>query len=469
VATVTAPKVIACDTSFTSYASCGVQTRRIGEDLQYGFYVYLEAAPAGAVTITATSASPAAATISAVETVAGGATASVANVTAGGANNGVRFWMSGLTQGADTQVTFTAPGYESVTVPVSIDPSGFVQSTAAISTNSSAANTTLQVYAARLTRGTYAYGERQEPRAGVTASVEVTSSDLNVGTITVSPLTAQTIGDNNDDNWLMTTAFDPVGGGTATLRVIPPAGWDTPVAAFGFGPERVATVTLPRISVNGSYSPSIVRVGEDLQVRVTAALEVAPGSPLTLTATSSNGAIVTITDVENQTGSASDSVSVDSLAFRNLWIQGLQSGATESVTFSAPGYESTTLGVAVDPSGFVTTTADFSISASSADRAIVIYAVRLNSSTLAYQESQEVRGGLVVSVEITSSDPGVGTISDSPIFVQSIADGNVSEAGRTLFDPIAAGQSVIEIVPPLGWHQPANGGTDRLVVVTVTP
>jgi hypothetical protein len=261
-----------------------------------------------------------------------------------------------------------------------------------------------------------------------------------------------------------------VGGGTTTLRVAVPAGWDTPVAGGGFGPERVANVTLPRIAVNGSYSPSLVRVGEDLQIRVTAALEVAPSTPVTMTATSSNGAILLITDVENQTGGVSDSISgLGNTAARNFWIQGLLSGPTESVTFSAPGYESTTINVAVDPSGFVTITADFSISASSADRAIVIYAARLNNSTLAYQESQEVRGGLVVSVDVTSSDVSVGTISDSPIFVQTIADGGVSEAGRTLFDPTAAGQSVIEVVPPPGWHQPTNGSTDRLVVATVTP
>jgi hypothetical protein len=470
VANVTAPKIVVCDTISSTYGACSLFTRRIGEDLQYGLYVYLEEAPAGAVAITATSGSPAAATVSAVETVAGGASASVANVTSGGPSSGVRFWVSGLTQGADTQVTFTAPGYESVTVPVSIDPSGFVQSTSAISTNSSAANTTLQIYAARLVRGSYAYAATQEPRAGVVTSVAVTSSEPSVGTITVSPLTAQTIGDNNDDNWQMATAFDPVGGGTTTLRVAVPAGWDTPVAGGGFGPERVANVTLPRIAVNGSYSPSLVRVGEDLQIRVTAALEVAPSTPVTMTATSSNGAILLITDVENQTGGVSDSISgLGNTAARNFWIQGLLSGPTESVTFSAPGYESTTINVAVDPSGFVTITADFSISASSADRAIVIYAARLNNSTLAYQESQEVRGGLVVSVDVTSSDVSVGTISDSPIFVQTIADGGVSEAGRTLFDPTAAGQSVIEVVPPPGWHQPTNGSTDRLVVATVTP
>jgi hypothetical protein len=470
VATVVAPKIVACDAYFSSYTNCTVSTRRIGEDLQYGLYVYLEAAPAGAVTITATSGSAAAATISAMETVAGGATASVANVTGGGANNGVRFWVSGLTQGADTQLTITAPGYQSVTVPVSIDPSGFVQSTSAISTNSSAANTALQVYAARLARNTYLFAEGQEPRAGVTASVAVTSSDPTVGTITVSPLTAQTIGDNSDDNWQMTTAFDPVSGGTTTLRVVPPAGWDTPAASSGYGTERVATVTLPRIAVGGSYTPTLDRVGEDLQVRVTTALEVAPSSAIEITATSSNGAVLAVTDVENQTGSASDSVSdVNNTATRNFWIQGLQSGSTGSVTFSAPGYQPTTLNVAVDPSGFVTTTSDFSVSASGVDRAIVVQAARLDSSSLLYQESQEVRGGLVVGVEITSSATGVGTISDSPIFVQAIADGIVSEAGRTLFDPVAAGQSVIEVVPPAGWNQPANGSTDRLSVATVTP
>ena len=56
----------------------------------------------------------------------------------------------------------------------------------------------------------------------MTASVDVTSSDTGVGTITTSPLVF------NGGDYNLSTEFDPQAEGTTTISVGTPAGFDTP-------------------------------------------------------------------------------------------------------------------------------------------------------------------------------------------------------------------------------------------------
>jgi hypothetical protein len=97
-----------------------------------------------------------------------------------------------------------------------------------------------------------------------------------------------------------------------------------------------------------------------------------------------------------------------------------------------------------------------------------VHAARLDPSTLRGVQLQEIRGGLTATVQVTSSVPGVGVITTSPVFVQAVADGSQSEAARTQFDPLSAGTTQIEVVPPSGFDAPAIGGSfDRFTLATV--
>jgi hypothetical protein len=445
-------------------------TLQVGEDLQAWMPVYLESAPEAPVTITATSAAGAVALISASEAGAGTVSATVANV----ADTSRRdLWVHGLAQGQSTQVTLSAPGYDSAVIEVVVDPSGFVfygpYSDHELNTNSSAANIALNVYAMRL-NADLTPAVQQEVRGGLTVNVPVTSSVPAVGTITTSPVVMQAVADVNVTAG--TTQFDPVSGGTTTLAVVAPAGFETPntVSQYYYHASLAATVTAPRIFVNFSDAPAELRIGEDLQVRVYVSLESAPTTPLTLQVTSDNSSRARVANTETDLGTVAASIAgVDSTGYRFAWIHGIGVGVPATVTFSAPGYQSTSIAVAVDPSGFVTTTPDFLTTTTSSNESITIVAARLEPGTGRYVETQEVRGGLTVQVPVTSSAPGVGTITTSPVFAQAVADGAVSSAAITEFDPGSTpGVSEIQIGVPTGFDTATSGGQhDRFVYGTV--
>ena len=465
-------------------------TYRVGEDLQIPIRVNLEQTPTSPVTLTATSSNGSVVQVVADEASVGKTTDSIANV-----SNGYQYFrVHGLQQGGSAQITFSAPGYADTTMTVEVDPSGFVWASkqqsgnyTGFTTNTLAANTTLMVFASRLERGTLRPVEGQEVRGGLApVSIPITQSVPGIGTLTPNPVMAAavangTLGPYYESTY--TTAFDPVAGGVTTLTLGVPAGWDTPAnsATNGSPLEQVATVTLPHIYVNSNYqTPQTYRVGEDLQIALDARLENTPvgpaGTTVTMTAASADSSIAIVSPQETGIGSAS-ATRIYSTANYNTnqryWIQGLKQGSTVTLTFSAPGYVDNVVTIAVDPSGFVTTTQNFTSTTAAADTTIVIYAARLNptSGTLGAVELQELRGGVTASVPVTSSDTAVGVITTSPVVVQAVADNTTSEAARTRFDPVGGpGSAIVTIETALDFDTPGTGGSySRFTVGTVNP
>jgi hypothetical protein len=125
--------------------------------------------------------------------------------------------------------------------------------------------------------------------------------------------------------------------------------------------------------------------------------------------------------------------------------------------------------VTVDPSGFVTTSTDFLTTTTSSNEPVTIVAARLEPGTGRYLETQEVRGGITVQIPVTSSVPAVGTITTSPVFAQAVADGGVSNAAVTEFDPGSTpGVAEIQIGVPANYDTAKSGGFyDRFVYGTV--
>ena len=461
----------------------------IGADLQLGFPMLLESPPDAPVDIEAISSDPSVLRVSTAENVVGGASVTVENVAD---TSVVSFWVQalGTAQGSTAQVTFRATGYSDTVWTFQVDPSGFVIGSpgADFATNTGATDTQVALYAMHLQPGTLEAYSIGEVRGGLVVPVQVTSSNPAVGTITPQTVSAQNTADGvlSNGGSAGVTAFDPNNqgaGGTTTIAVVAPAGFETLATEFqNANRDLEATVNAPAICVNNyGCSSSVIpfSVGEDLQLQISVSLEIDPGGSVALRARSNDFGVAVVSGDELAGGQQQVEKQISGTDTVHFWIQGLSQGQATTVTLEvvdglATPFATRTIQVEVDPSGFVTTTDDFSRAADATDVPVVVYAARLSRTDLSAAELQEIRGGYTAAVMLESDNEVVGRISSPlPIVVQSIDGdpvGGVSIAGQALFEPLSAGETAIEVVPPAGWDVPKTGvGYDRFVIATVTP
>jgi hypothetical protein len=206
-----------------SAANITLNDLTLGKDLQASTHASLSApAPTGGLEVTITSADPAKVLLSVNETSVG--TQSITLNVAAGTSSTPSFYVQALDSSGSVQITVSASGYTSDSSSVTMRPSGFIIFTPGnFSTTTFAANTAIQIVSARLNPTTLAYETGQALRGGLTVQVPVTSSDTNVGTITVSPVTF-----TGGTVYYANTAFDPVIAGTSVISVSTPAGFSTP-------------------------------------------------------------------------------------------------------------------------------------------------------------------------------------------------------------------------------------------------
>jgi hypothetical protein len=433
----------------TAAPAINIGDQAVGRDLELGVSGSLAATapPVVGVDVTLTSSDPSRLLISTDGNVVGG-TSIVVHI-AGGLASIPQFFLQSLVATGSVTLTASAPGYATDTSTVTLTPSGFIiNSPGLISTNTFAANTTVQITAARLAAGTLMFNANQAVRPGVTVQVPVTSSDTNVGTITVSPVSfTGNVGTVN-------TAFDPAGAGTSTITVGTPAGFDTP-ANFR---TITATVTAPAITITANP-----HVGEDLQDGVNLNLSTAPPSAVDVTVTVGDGTIARVSDTAAALGGTTVVFpAVANTAARTVTIQGMLQGST-TLTISAPGYATNTQTLTVDPSGFIINSPGLiSTNTFAVNTSVQITPARLTPGSLNFAQNQAVRAGLAapVSVPVTSSDTNVGTITISPVnFAAGVTTVN------TAFDPLGAGTSTLAVGTPAGFDTPANF---RTITATVT-
>jgi hypothetical protein len=130
-------------------------------------------------------------------------------------------------------LTVQATGYTNATGDVTVNPSGFYFNTSSFSTTAAAANTTLDLRAARLDPITLNVVTIQPVRGGLTVDVAVTSSNTAVGTIVGSPASFASGTSSN-----FSVLFNPATAGSSTLTVQTPPGFSPP----SNGREITATV-----------------------------------------------------------------------------------------------------------------------------------------------------------------------------------------------------------------------------------
>jgi hypothetical protein len=358
-------------------------------------------------------------------------------------------YLQALAGTGTVNVTAGSNGYTPGVATVTLAPSGFVlvgpngPGVASFSTNQGL-GTTLTVFAARLDQA-LSFVEPQLLRGGATASVNVLSSDPTVGTITGSPL-AFTGGVSS-----ATVGFIALNPGSTILSVSVPSDFSSPAE----GTNLTAAV------ISAGLVPASVAVGNQLETTANIALNgAAPPEGLIIVLTSSDPAKLQLSNNAGDAGSASITVQVQGNHSTSLdfFVQGKAIGGTVTYTATAPGFGSNTGTVTLQPSGIVIA-GPFGFgnplltTISAPPSQVTVSAAMLDSSGNVVQ-TQAVAGGTSVSVNVASANPGIGTISVSPV---TISGGSVS--ATTEFQPHAAGSTTIAPGVPAGFSAPSQFGS----------
>ncbi|HET8925758.1 MAG TPA: kelch repeat-containing protein [Candidatus Acidoferrum sp.] len=407
----------------------------IGNNLQSLTNVFLGARPPSPVTVTLTT-DPTKALLSLTGTDAGSSTVSFTNVS----STFVGTLHVYAVQGTGTaQISANAPGYATGTSTITLQPSGFIiNSPGAINTTTFSGPTQVQVTSALLTPGTLTWAGNQPLRPGIGPfNISLALTGATPGTLMPTTLTF-----NGGDSF-QNSSFQPSNAGSATINLgAQPAGFST---SANFQQIPVA-VTAPAINVASNVS-----VGLNLQVSVNVFLQSVPPNPVTLTITSPNSSIATVTTNPAVAGGATATfTNVTSTFVGTLTIQGISQNTTQ-LKLQAPGYSDAFVNVTVNPSGFIINTPSNFTASVGSNRLIQITPAMLDPSTLNFAGNQTLRAGFAVNVSVNSSDATVGTISTSPVAFT----GN-STFVNTTFQALKAGSTFISVVPPTGFSLPGN-------------
>jgi hypothetical protein len=423
VATVTTPVIV-------------VKQYTTGQKLQGQMGLYLPEPPPSAVNVTITSSDPTKLLISASDTTAGSASLTI-SVAAGQEYIG-GIWFQGQALGSLT-LTVSAPGYVSGSNTINVYPSGFYYYyTGNFPTTTFSGATTLQVTTAVLYPATSSYplalyGSGYELNPGVApVTVPLSNSDTAVGTIAGSAVvfTAQ--------NGYASTTFQPAAAGTTNIAITTPSGFSTASPAQ----TLTATVTAPQMQTFNPYT------GVKLQYNFGLSLPVSTPTPETVTVTSGNAAIATLS------------------TSATIYVNG-QSAGTTTFTVSAPGFTPSTGTITVYPSGFFlyNNAPPFTTTTFSGATNITVITGTLNSNGgFQYPYYLPLSPGVgPLTIVVSDTAPSVGTISSAAL---------VFNPGDTIqsfnFQPVSAGMTDLSISTPAGFSTPTNyqSGT---VTVTAPP
>jgi len=421
-----------------------------GVNMQGTTYVYLSQTPTVATTITVTSSVPAVATISTSATVAGSPSTTFPNVVN---QSAMSLYVQGQTVGTSV-LTISAPGYATTTLNVTVDPAGFViYSPGSFSTTTFSAATGISIRAAVLNPSTLAVIGYGLLNPGIsTVNVPLTSGTPTVGSVVTSPVAF------NGGDYLLSTNFQPIAAGTTTLTLGSVSGFSTPSTASS--QQITVTVTAPPIATGGD-----VTTGVNMQQSNYVYLSVAPPSAVTVTVTSNNPAIATISKSATVVGTTTLTYAgVTNGNTLSLSVQGLALGTT-TLTVSAPGYSNSTINVTVDPAGFVIySPQSFSTTTFSPPTSIGVRPAVLSPGVLTVIAYGAINPGIgSVSVPFASGTPGTGTIASPVLF--NAGDSLVSAN----FQPVGAGTTMLTLGSVAGFSMPSSAATQQITATVTAP
>jgi hypothetical protein len=420
--------------------SSNVNAVTTGVNLEAPTYIELGAVPSGTVTLkvsianSPTSTGPNVAAISSSPTVVGGQNLTLTTTT----STVGPIYVQGLSQGTAIITVSPQSEYASSTGTVTVNPSGFIISSGNITTTPTSSPTTVTITPAVLTPGLltfYSYGQLSPtsgPNPPYSLAVSIGAGGAAVGSISTSPVTLNA-GDTSDN-----TTFLPVGTGATTVNLgAQPAGFSTP------SQSQYTQVTATVVAPNGT-SIGNVTTGVDMQTPVAIYLGSAPTSPISVTVTSLNPGVATVSNSATVAGNVALGVSsytfpsVTSSYVGTVYIQGQSVGTASLQVTNSGTFTTGTATATVDPSGLVINSGNILTTLSSTPQVMVVPAV-LNPGVLTVYSYGQLNPGVgPFGIALNSTNLGVGTISTSPVVLNADAT-----SATTNFQPVAAGTTTL--------------------------
>ena len=412
--------------------------------------------PAACLTVTLTSSDPTKLVIAGHATDTGGPSLSIPVSQGVTALTGI--YVQALGNSGTVNITVSAPGYTGSTTTYTLAASGIVISGpngigGLTATTNQGLSTSLSVFAAQLD-SSLNYVQTQQLRGGFSASVNVTSSNTTVGTITTSPVTI------NGGDPSGSTTFNALQSGATTVAAVAPSGFSAPAGGF----DSVAFTVNP----TGLVPPTGLVVGKLLQTSTQIGLNgVAPSQGLLVTVTVTDSTKLLLSTTGTDAGSPSITLTVKAgLAHTpQFFVYGLASSGTSDFNASAGTFGSTTATVALAPSGAILSGPNGAgvnfLTASNSPASTLTVLSALLDSGLNFVAVQAMAGNSSMSVTVTSSNTTVGTIVSSPV---TISAGNSS--ATTLFQPASSGSSTLA-ASAAGFSVPVSKAS--LTVTVATP
>ncbi|MGA2598175.1 MAG: hypothetical protein ABSH09_14420 [Bryobacteraceae bacterium] len=385
-----------------------------------------------------------------------------------GFNATPEFYVQALGKSGTATYAATAPGLGSATGTAKLAPSGIIIAgpagfgLAGFQSSIRGAKVHLKIYSALLDSALN-FVAFQAVAGGSPVSFSIASSNPAVG---VAPAEGLELRPGTST---VTTLFKPTALGETTLALNGPANFSVP-AKFA---SLVATVALPTFAI-----PNGIMIGKDLEAGAAVGLgQAAPPEGVEVTLASADPSKLLIARSGLEKGSGSLVVKVPAGAFGvSIFLQALDNSGKVSYTASAPGYQARSADVLLEQSGFVIAgplsfphsgfkrePGFYTSLAGHMKTAITVYSAYLDPEThrTADVTVQPLRAGISVTTTITNSMPEIGSMSETKIVVEGATD-----AGKSEFTPLSAGQTILSLVTPDGFSTSANSTYLR---VTVTP
>jgi len=324
-------------------------------------------------------------------------------------------------------------------------PAGVADGTRPFTTTTSSGDSQLTVIAGLLDASGNYTGTSQAIAGGRTVSVNVTSSNTAVGTITTSPVTIST------GNNIATTSFHPVANGSTTVSLSTPAGFVA--STNGSTPVNVTTPSL--LIFGGSVIGNKLEQSASILISAPAP---AGGLPVAISVVSGPA---TVSNSPTAVGGASTVVTIPAGASSALYyIQGTANSGTVVIQASAPGFtsspqQSDTVApsaiVIGGPGGFGFA---YQVSLSGGPAPVTIGTAVLDPSGNAVDTSQLLAPGQSLTVSVGNSNTGVATFPATVTF----AGGNATVTAN--ITPKTTGSTVLSVAQPAGFTAPATGPGD---------
>jgi hypothetical protein len=367
----------------------------------------------------------------------------------------VSAYAQGLANSGQVPMTATALGWTSGSGIATLSPGGFVLTgptgvvgVPTFPTNVSIAST-LTVSSARLD-SSMNFAEFQPVSGGVTVTVPITSSNTSQGTVSPTSVTF------NGFDSSYTTQFNALAVGNPTITAgVPsvPAGFSQPA-----GGANVLTANIAAVGV----TPGNATVGNGLETNLNVQLSGVPSTDITATITSNDPTRLLFSATTTDAGSSSIPVKIKAgFSFTpDFYAYGLANSGAVTYTAVVPGFGMATGTITLRPSGVVISGPSgfgypISTTSLSSPTNVTVYAALLDPGNN-FVSTQAVAGN--VSVNVTSSNTAVGTITTSPVTIPAGTDRVLTQ-----FQPDGPGSTTLSVNQPLS----ATPGQNTTVTATV--